>query len=327
MMMAVLADDCAAVKELVKSQPLDLNQPLKKTFCNLSYMLEGSTPVMLAMALSGTRTIEALLDAKADPHHTNRHKMDAMMMAACKGRPENIASWLRRHPAWELERKGGDMAIPVSAITCVSGLKKSIVLKALFEAGALTMRKDTWGKEGLLMALICTNEDSDEEALQLLLKLGCSPNAPWQSDCTKTASMMKAIRLVSNVSESRVYMELATLEGSTPLHFAAKRGDVNFIRILREAGAVQVKNASGQTPLDVAKRFFGESVPWALEEALRAPLTEISPSGRVIQPISHITASATTHIEVIHTPVAEQIVADSSPKSIGSERTLIEEWV
>merc|ERR1719246_329647 len=68
------------------------------------------------------------------------------------------------------------------------------------------------------------------------------------------------------------------MQGSTGLHFAAKRGDVKFVRILREAGALPVKNAAGHTPIDVARRFYEDAIPPLLEEALLGPVVVTSPS-------------------------------------------------
>eukprot|EP00439_Symbiodinium_sp_Y106_P034265 s291_g4.t1 len=98
------------------------------------------------------------------------------------------------------------------------------------------------------------NEDSQTEALQILLDSGC-----------------EAVRLAGKALPDRPLAELSVLEGSTALHFASKRGDVDMVRQLVLAGAdVQIRNAQGKRPIDVARTFFGGQVPQALAEALLA---------------------------------------------------------
>merc|ERR1719246_431443 len=106
---------------------------------------------------------------------------------------------------------------------------------------------------------------------------------------------MKAVGMISCCSQSRVVMDLALMQGSTGLHFAAKRGDVKFVRILREAGALPVKNAAGHTPIDVARRFYGDAIPPLLEEALLGPVVVTSPSPAPLPTLLKGTSSAEFH--------------------------------
>jgi len=277
--LAAMADDAVAVRELTAGpQKADPNLELKELGIELPYMHRGVTPVMLAMASAKSETIAALLDARADPYHKDTKGMDALQIACCRGRSDNVKFWLERFPDWQLERKALDMGIDAAAIACVSGVQKAPCLAVLFDAGAIMQKGDIWGSEGLMMALVCNNEDSEEGALRLLLARGCDPNIPWQAHDLKWSMMMKAVGLASRCSQSRVFMDLALMQGSAGLHFAAKRGDVKFIRILREAGALPIRNAAGQTPIDVARRFYGDAIPSLLEEALLGPVVVTSPA-------------------------------------------------
>jgi len=266
---AALANDVAAIKHLVEGpRKLDVNGQLTDTFGNLAYMHKGSTPVMVAMGMSDTETVQALLEARADPYRISGKALNPLMIAACRGKLDNASLWMKRFPDWDLEQLGFDMAIPAVAIACLAGTEKDKMLSFLFQAGAKVVRPNVWGRDGLMLALISLNEDSDEKALRTLLSHGCDPNAPWRPNNLQWSLTMKAISTFSRCSQSRMLMEFALLSGSTPLHFAAKRGDVEFVRILTEAGAVSKRNAAGHTPLDVARRFFGDHVPQLLEDAL-----------------------------------------------------------
>merc|ERR1712194_364073 len=177
--LAAMADDAVAVRELTAGpQKADPNLELKEFGMELPYMHRGVTPVMLAMASAKSETITALLDARADPYHKDTKGMDALQIACCKGRADNVKFWLERFPDWQLERKALDMGIDAAAIACVSGVQKAPCIALLFDAGAIMQKGDIWGSEGLMMALVCNNEDSEEGALRLLLARGCDPNIP-----------------------------------------------------------------------------------------------------------------------------------------------------
>merc|ERR1740139_73803 len=106
---------------------------------------------------------------------------------------------------------------------------------------------------------------------------------------------MKAVGMISRCSQSRVVMDLALMQGATGMHFAAKRGDVKFVRILREAGALPLKNAAGHTPIDVARRFYGDAIPPLLEEALLVPVVATSPSSSPLPTLLNGASSAHFH--------------------------------
>jgi len=60
---------------------------------------------------------------------------------------------------------------------------------------------------------------------------------------------------------------------NTPLHIAAKKGNVEFVEFLVNQGAVTTaKNKSGQTPKDIATKLTLEKVVAALNEGIQIDL-------------------------------------------------------
>mmetsp|Transcript_30138 Transcript_30138/g.76154 ORF Transcript_30138/g.76154 Transcript_30138/m.76154 type:complete len:679 (-) Transcript_30138:137-2173(-) len=269
LMCAALSDNAAAAHQLTSGpDAIDPNIKLTNDYSHLAYMHKGVRPLMVATAFASPDTVSALIEARADPYAVNARGVCSLMTAACKGSHEVIQFWLQRFPKWDLERTEQGIGISVSAITALSGVRKAPIINTLLEARAELKKRNTWGREGLLLALIATNEDSDEDALKLLLDHGCDPNLPWRSHDMKWRAMLKGVNFVQRCSRSRVVMELGLIEGATPLHFAAKRGDVKFVKLLMQARATPQANSAGHTPLDVARRFFGDHVPKLLEDAL-----------------------------------------------------------
>eukprot|EP00930_Biecheleria_cincta_P068183 TRINITY_DN5537_c0_g4_i1.p1 TRINITY_DN5537_c0_g4~~TRINITY_DN5537_c0_g4_i1.p1 ORF type:complete len:662 (+),score=94.37 TRINITY_DN5537_c0_g4_i1:82-2067(+) len=271
MMCAALADDFYAVQELGNSDRGLINLGLKRHFYQLAFMWKGVRPLGAAMAMSSWLTVQALLNAKADPTAQAANGMDALFFACCKGNLENIRCWLSRFPSWNLERTIPIMGMNPLCAAAISGARKEPVIRCLIKAKAVLEERRQWGGESALLCLIANNEDSQKEAMQLLLDHGCSVNASWTPHTCFFKCMLKLVRLGGKLTSSRPVAELSLLEGSTPLHFAAKRGDVAMVRQLIAAKAdVEKRNSQGRRPIDVAEAFFGGQVPLPLSRALVA---------------------------------------------------------
>jgi len=303
---AALADDAQAVRELAAVGEPGINQGLRHAYPRLAYMFQGATPLMAAMAFGSFETVSALLEGQADPTAKTSGGLDALMIAGCKSREDNVRAWLVRFPEWRLERNDALIGVNAVALAAVSGLKKAPVLEAMSDAGGALTSKHRWGQESSVLSLICTNEDSDMDALSMLLKKDCfDPNRPWRPHNGIWRALARAARLRCNLGGGRPWMEVAMLDGATPLHFAAKRGDVDFVRLLVEHRAENRKNAQGRTPLQVAQAFFGGAVPAILKEELaKAGQAALRPA----KDLAEVAKAAPLQIEELHHRIVPQAV-------------------
>mmetsp|Transcript_172516 Transcript_172516/g.547700 ORF Transcript_172516/g.547700 Transcript_172516/m.547700 type:complete len:665 (-) Transcript_172516:118-2112(-) len=270
---AALSNDPQAIRELALEGKTNFNQSLKINAFHLAYMVQDATPLIAAMVYADFPTVEALLEAKADPYQRNANAMDCLFLASCRGRTENVVGWLQRFPEWDVERNDKLLGINPCCLNALTGVNKAAILQQFIDKGMDVRQARRWGGEGTLLCLMALCEDPDIEAAQLLLQKGCDPNVPWKSTGCVWKSFFKAVRMRTMIGSGgrRWTMELATMEGSTALHLAAKRGDVELITLLVKSGAsVDAKNAQGLTPMQVGQKFFG-TVPALLEEALRPP--------------------------------------------------------
>eukprot|EP00434_Breviolum_minutum_P006396 symbB.v1.2.005644.t1/scaffold331.1/size227729/4 len=275
MMCAAVADNADAVHDLAArdSTGNQVNQGLKRHFYHLAFMWKNVRPLGAAMAYASWETVQALLDVGADPKARAANGMDALFFACCLGNLENIKGWLKTFPKWDIERTIPIVGMsPLCAAVC-SGAKKEPVLKVLIEAKANLVQKHRWGGDSSLLCMVANNEDSQCEALQLLLDNGCNVNANWTAHSAFFKGTLKVVRMSSKMLPDRPLQELAVLQTATPLHFAAKRGDVEMVRLLIASKAdVHSRNAEGRRPIDVARSFFGGQVPQPLAEALLADM-------------------------------------------------------
>jgi len=247
---------------------------------------KGFRPLMSAMLYGTPETVEALLDARADPlARAHGSRFSPLVYATVRGRADNVQQLLRRVPNWPMEltdKNGLTVACVASLLPVVTIEASAPVLRALLDAGAHHHTSDCWGGAGGCMIMAALSEDTDLRVLELLLERGHDVNERWQCRDRAMAAQMLAMRLRARCSRRRFAQEVAMLDGATSLHCAAKRGDVEMIRFLLDAKAdTSVRNAQRCTPLDVARRFQGGHAPEILEALLRpGPGEPAGPEGQ-----------------------------------------------
>lgn len=305
MMCAAIADSPPAIRELAaKDKNNTVNIGLRKQYYHLAFMWKGVRPLGAAMAFSSWETVAALLDCGADPKLKCSNGMDSLFFACCIGNLTNIQGWFRRFPNWDMERRIPIMGMNIFCAATCSGTNKGPVVKHLVEARGELCDPKRWGGKSALLSLLANNEDSQTEALQILLDSGCEVNEKWTPHTSLFSAALKAVRLAGKALPDRPLAELSVLEGSTALHFASKRGDVDMVRQLVLAGAdVQIRNAQGKRPIDVARTFFGGQVPQALAEALLADPEALSTKDSAcLQYVPHGAAQPQVAQEAIRPP-------------------------
>ncbi len=117
--------------------------------------------------------------------------------------------------------------------------------KFLLEQGANVNYPDPGTGETPLHAALCkTDRVAYDRVLVVLLSAGANPN---------TATTPGVV--------TGAFMRDCRTKGETPLHRAAAFGEVETIRLLKDAGAIiDAKDANGDTPLSWAS-WYGRSTP------------------------------------------------------------------
>ena len=113
----------------------------------------------------------------------------------------------------------------------------------------------------------CKNEDSDPKVVKLLLKLfdrvddlGLDGDINFQvrSRTLKWKLLRGTAKVMArgHVVRSALTDRLAHGAGLTALHYAARRGDVEIVKILLEAGAdPYIENEMGLNSFDITRKF------------------------------------------------------------------------
>eukprot|EP00930_Biecheleria_cincta_P016801 TRINITY_DN13549_c0_g1_i2.p1 TRINITY_DN13549_c0_g1~~TRINITY_DN13549_c0_g1_i2.p1 ORF type:complete len:651 (-),score=98.61 TRINITY_DN13549_c0_g1_i2:317-2203(-) len=286
MMLACLSKNAPAVKALANAGH-DANARLRIRLNGVDKLpvciCKGLTPIFAAMLFGDSATIEAVLDARADPEVSVGKKFSPLLYALARGNCQNVCVWLEKFPDWPLNRPDG-LGTSGIHIACIlpSYMQNSTAgtLRTLVEAGAAHDAGKGWGGPGGALVLAALNEDSDLEVLKYLVQeLGHDVNKQWRSHCMSMFLALKVFRQAARCSKSRFMNTLAVFEGAVSLHFAGLRGDLKMINFLLQARAdVNIRNAQGRTPLEVAGAHHGCGLPIELEEALtECPAKEVAP--------------------------------------------------
>ena len=180
-------------------------------------------------------------------------------MASIFGRTDNVKFWLNRFPDWDLERKNKVVGGVALGQAVFMGPHRLELVKMLLDRGA-SLNHITDGGSSILTAL-CSCEDADPEILQLLLEKTKSKNVINFKIRGKTFKWRNIHRLAQlltryKLTTSGLMTALAQDSGSTALHYAVQRGDVDIVNILLSHGAdPTIKNDLGKTPLDYCDAF------------------------------------------------------------------------
>ncbi len=106
-----------------------------------------------------------------------------------------------------------------------------------------------------LLFVILRNEKA---CAALLLAHGANPNAMLRDNRITLLGMAAASRrndIARMLLEHGAYVNVPNYQGNTPLHFAARRGNLAGVQLLLEAGANPcARNDEGNTPLDIAAK-------------------------------------------------------------------------
>eukprot|EP00940_MAST-03C_sp_MAST-3C-sp2_P003283 g3283.t1 len=243
---ACVAKNAKVVREILDD--IDRNSPPAERICRLTSHIPkkgviefgwpGSTTALhAAMFYSSPEIVRLLLERGADPLIGDVMGSDPLMMASVSGRVDNIDTWFKMLPGWDVEHK--NTVIGSMALGCAVrfGQNKLATVKRLLEAGASVRALTDEGTSILHSA--CATEDADIDLVKLVIdelkKSELSPSLP----------------------------------GESPLHRAVKRGDADIVRLLIQNGAdPHVRTVLGHDAFDYCNIYgpFPETMK-ALKEA------------------------------------------------------------
>ena len=278
---AAVSGDVAAVRYLLAQDASAVGVADKEGWHPLG-VSKGMTPLHGAMMHGEWEAVEALLDAKADPHAREASTSSSALTLSCLvGRDDNVREWLARFPD-HLERRNA-LGITPLMLGSLYARGRPATSRVLLAARADPTARSIFGCNALHYA--SENADSDAEHMRAIL-------AAWPRDPAARGGVAMVadvpvapegtMRLTSGVARLRVsccgnrnklVRYLASIDGMTALHIAAARGDVAMCRALLDAGADPTRrDAMGMSALEHARWWMSGSAEGHAPEAIEALL-------------------------------------------------------
>jgi ankyrin repeat protein len=213
------------------------------------------------------RTFESvsvlLISASANVKSLDAMGNDAFMYASTYGRPKNLQCWFERVKHYNLECQNTVLGTTPLIFAGNMGSNKFDTMSILQKQGT---RADAVNLPGLsVLMAACENEDSDPNVVKEILKLyddakdrNFNVNYRMRSQTTKWKLLRGTAKLMvrTGLSKSNLMSRLAQGAGMTALHYAARRGDVEIVKLLLEGGAdPYVENDLGVNAFEICNKF------------------------------------------------------------------------
>eukprot|EP00938_MAST-03A_sp_MAST-3A-sp1_P002860 g2860.t1 len=217
----------------------------------------GTTALHIAMAGTSFDIITLLLEYGADSFETDVAGNDPLMFASIFGHTDNVKLWLKRFPDWDLERKNKVVGGVALGQTVYMGPHRLELVKVLLEHGASTGFKNFSGAS--ILTSLCSSEDCDPKVVELVLKHESqSVNYRRRGQSLKWRNIYRLARVLvrTKVKKAGIMVSLARACGSTALHYAVRRGDVDVVNLLLCHGAdPEITDGLNKSPVDYCDAF------------------------------------------------------------------------
>jgi len=221
--------------------------------------LTGKLPtIVMAMGCASSEIVSLLLEHGANPQATDVAGNTALHFASIVGRTDNVKFWLSRFPKWDLEKKNKVVGGVALGNAVYMGPNRFDLVKVLLNHRA-SMSLTNYSGASILMSL-CASEDCDPELVKLVLESKNCPSVNYRrhGQTLKWRNIYRLARALvrTKLSKSGLMVSLARACGSTALHYAVRRGDVDVVNLLLHHGAdPSLTDGLGKSPMDYCDAF------------------------------------------------------------------------
>jgi ankyrin repeat protein len=202
----------------------------------------GETALAWAVARGNTEIVERLLEEGADPSLTNVLGVGPLALAVESDFVEIARLLLAKGADPDARAESGETPL----MTAIRVESSEIVQMLLAESADPDASEPQFGQTALMWAT------GQPQIVRMLLQAGASPTAvtrSWEIDAVNYTPIVFTLGVTgipwNNDGEYRM-----PVGGESALHFAARKNDIESVRLLLDAGVeVDLRSADGTTPL------------------------------------------------------------------------------
>lgn len=211
------------------------------------------------MFMASPEIVTMLLDHGVDERLEDEAGNDPFAFACISNQLNNVKCWLKRFPDWNLETRNkvvGGVALSHAVFMGPNRLK---LVKYLVETAGASL-ETVAHNGGTVLTALCASEDADVDALRYILQQSSSKlvNRRLNATTMKWYLIQQGMKVAhrTGFANSGVVQLLSSESGGTALHLAARRGDIEIVELLLNAGAdPSFKNDLGQDAGAMCKSF------------------------------------------------------------------------
>ena len=221
----------------------------------------GTTTLMAAMMVASTHVVALLLRYGVSVSSLDVNGTDALTYASFYGRADNIKHWIENLEDYDVDIRNTRFGSTSLLVAAQIGPHKDETVRNLLKFGARLNLLNDAGVSILIAS--CSNEDADPSVVKQILngidmESAGGINYQIQSRTRKWKLLRGCAKLIvrGDFVKSVLATRLAYGAGLTALHYAARRGDVEIVTLLLEAGAdPYLENEMGLNSFDITEKF------------------------------------------------------------------------
>ena len=183
------------------------------------------------------------------------------MSSSFYGRAKNIKCWIKTLEDYDVDTQNVRFGSTSLLVAVQMGPHKDETVQTFVKCGAHVNHTNAAGVSILIAS--CSNEDADPSVVKQILNeldmVGSSGlNYQIESRTTRWKLLRGTAKLMirGGFTKSLLANRLANGAGLTSLHYAARRGDVEIVTLLLEAGAdPYIKNEMGLNSFGICEKF------------------------------------------------------------------------
>jgi len=227
------------ILEEIKGRDDILNGKISKAGYPTIGIPGSMTPLLMAISVSKFQIVTLLLEQGAKPDDMDKTGNTVLHTACALGRLENVKEWLKRFPNDSNKLNQGNTilgATPLCIALYMSQHNYDLVKYLIEECHA---NVDLTSDSGFTMLMAaCANEDADVRTVRYILeRVKGGVNRRMKSRTWKWFMLRSLSKAVVKLGGGGMMKRIVDSCGLTALHYAARRGDVDAVKVLMEYGA------------------------------------------------------------------------------------------
>ncbi|XP_065174102.1 serine/threonine-protein phosphatase 6 regulatory ankyrin repeat subunit A isoform X3 [Atheta coriaria] len=255
----------------------------------------GMTPLMYAVKDNRTSILDRLIELGSDVGARNNDNYNALHISAMHSREDVVKLLLTKKGVDPYSAGGSRQQTAVHLVASRQTGTATAILRALLHAAGkdIRVKVDGRGKIPLLLAVEAGNQSMCRELLGAQTADQLKSTAPNGDTALHLAARRKDIDMVRILVDYGTSVDIRNGEGQTPLHIAAAEGDETLVKYFYGVRAsASVTDNQDRTPMHLAAENGHAAIIELLADKFKASILERTKDGSTLMHIASLNGHA-----------------------------------